>query len=141
MKHLRHIYIITLLLACTSCNSNKREIKLNNDQWLIPTGEVSLTNIVSKCIIEYDKLPLRMVAATPCFRAEAGAAGKDTKGMIRQHQFTKVELVSIIQPEFRLKELDRLVNCAELILQKLKNLVESNALGKFIAMPIFHISH
>ena len=95
------------------------QFQLNNDQWLIPTGEVSLTNVVSKCIIEYDKLPLRMVAATPCFRAEAGAAGKDTKGMIRQHQFTKVELVSIIQPEFRLKELDRLVNCAELILQKL----------------------
>ena len=95
------------------------QFQLNNDQWLIPTGEVSLTNVVSKCIVEYDKLPLRMVAATPCFRAEAGAAGKDTKGMIRQHQFTKVELVSIIQPEFRLKELDRLVNCAELILQKL----------------------
>ena len=73
----------------------------------------------SRRFIEYDKLPLRMVAATPCFRAEAGAAGKDTKGMIRQHQFTKVELVSIIQPEFRLKELDRLVNSAELILQKL----------------------
>ncbi len=95
------------------------QFQLNNDQWLIPTGEVSLTNIVSNSIIEYDTLPLRMVTSTPCFRAEAGAAGKDTKGMIRQHQFTKVELVSIIQPEFRLKELDRLVNCAELILQKL----------------------
>ena len=95
------------------------QFQLNNDKWLIPTGEVSLTNVVSNSIIEYDKLPLRMVTATPCFRAEAGAAGKDTKGMIRQHQFTKVELVSIIQPEFRLKELDRLVNCAELILQKL----------------------
>ena len=95
------------------------QFQLNNDQWLIPTSEVSLTNVVSNSIVEYDKLPLRMVAATPCFRAEAGAAGKDTKGMIRQHQFTKVELVSIIQPEFRLKELDRLVNCAEIILQKL----------------------
>ena len=95
------------------------QFQLNNDKWLIPTGEVSLTNVVSNSIIDYDKLPLRMVTATPCFRAEAGAAGKDTKGMIRQHQFTKVELVSIIQPEFRLKELDRLVNCAELILQKL----------------------
>ena len=95
------------------------QFQLNNDQWLIPTGEVSLTNVVSNSIVEYDKLPLRMVTATSCFRAEAGAAGKDTKGMIRQHQFTKVELVSIIQPEFRLKELDRLVNCAELILQKL----------------------
>ena len=96
------------------------QFQLNNNKWLIPTSEVSLTNIVSNSIIEYDKLPLRFVAATPCFRAEAGAAGKDTKGMIRQHQFTKVELVSIIQPEFRLKELDRLVGCAELVLQKLK---------------------
>tara|TARA_B100000212_G_C27372689_1_gene533280 strand:+ start:1233 stop:2501 length:1269 start_codon:yes stop_codon:yes gene_type:complete len=95
------------------------QFQLNNNQWLIPTGEVSLTNVVSNSIVDYEKLPLRMVTATPCFRAEAGAAGKDTRGMIRQHQFTKVELVSIIQPEFRLKELDRLVNCAEIILQKL----------------------
>ena len=96
------------------------QFQLNNNKWLIPTSEVSLTNMVSNSIVEYDKLPLRFVAATPCFRAEAGAAGKDTKGMIRQHQFSKVELVSIIQPEFRLKELDRLVGCAELVLQKLK---------------------
>ncbi len=96
------------------------QFQLNNNQWLIPTSEVSLTNIVSNSIIEYEKLPLRFVAATPCFRAEAGAAGKDTKGMIRQHQFMKVELVSIIQPEFRVKELDRLVSCAESILTKLK---------------------
>ena len=95
------------------------QFQLNNDQWLIPTGEVSLTNVVSNSIVEYDKLPLRMVTATSCFRAEAGASEKKKKGMIRQHQFTKVELVSIIQPEFRIKELDRLVNCAELILQKL----------------------
>ncbi len=95
------------------------QFQLNNSQWLIPTSEVSLTNMVSNTIIEYDKLPLRFVTSTPCFRAEAGAAGKDTKGMIRQHQFTKVELVSIIQPEFRFKELERLVNCAELILKKL----------------------
>ena len=96
------------------------QFQLNNNKWLIPTSEVSLTNMVSNSIVEYDKLPLRLVAATQCFRAEAGAAGKDTKGMIRQHQFSKVELVSIIQPEFRLKELDRLVGCAELVLQKLK---------------------
>ena len=96
------------------------QFQLNNNKWLIPTSEVSLTNMVSNSIVEYDKLPLRFVAATQCFRAEAGAAGKDTKGMIRQHQFSKVELVSIIQPEFRLKELDRLVGCAELVLQKLK---------------------
>jgi len=76
--------------------------------------------MVSNSIVEYNKLPLRFVSATPCFRAEAGAAGKDTKGMIRQHQFTKVELVSIIQPEFRIQELDRLLGCAELILKKLK---------------------
>ena len=96
------------------------QFQLNNNKWLIPTSEVSLTNMVSNSIVEYDKLPLRFVAATPCFRAEAGAAGKDTKGMIRQHQFSKVELVSVIQPEFRLKELDRLVGCAESVLQKLK---------------------
>ena len=95
------------------------QFQLNNNQWLIPTSEVSLTNMVSNSILEYDKLPLRFVTSTPCFRAEAGAAGKDTKGMIRQHQFIKVELVSIIQPEFRLKELERLVGCAELILKKL----------------------
>ena len=95
------------------------QFQLNNKQWLIPTSEVSLTNMVSNSIIDYDKLPLRFVSSTQCFRAEAGAAGKDTKGMIRQHQFTKVELVSIIQPEYRFKELDRLVRCAESILQKL----------------------
>ena len=97
----------------------EEQFQLNNNKWLIPTSEVSLTNMISNSIIEYEKLPLRFVSATPCFRAEAGAAGKDTKGMIRQHQFTKVELVSVIQPEFRLKELDRLVSCAEAILKKL----------------------
>ena len=95
------------------------QFQLNNNQWLIPTSEVSLTNMVSESIIEYEKLPLRFVSSTQCFRAEAGAAGKDTKGMIRQHQFTKVEMVSIIQPEFRFKELDRMVECAESILKKL----------------------
>ena len=85
------------------------QFQLNNKQWLIPTSEVSLTNMVSNSIIDYDKLPLRFVSSTQCFRAEAGAAGKDTKGMIRQHQFTKVELVSIIQPENTIKKLDRLV--------------------------------
>lgn len=95
------------------------QFQLSNKKWLIPTGEVSLTNMVSNSIIEYEKLPLRFVSVTPCFRAEAGSAGKDTKGMIRLHQFTKVEMVSIIQPEFRLKELDRMVGCAEKILKKL----------------------
>ena len=95
------------------------QFQLNNEQWLIPTSEVSLTNMVSNSIIDYEKLPLRFVSSTLCFRAEAGAAGKDTKGMIRQHQFTKVEMVSIIQPEFRLEELERMVECAEKILKKL----------------------
>ena len=76
--------------------------------------------MVADKIVEYEKLPLRFVSATQCFRAEAGSAGKDTKGMIRQHQFTKVELVSIIQPEFRFKELDRKLGCAENILKKLE---------------------
>lgn len=96
------------------------QFQLSNGQWLIPTSEVSLTNMVSNQITEYEKLPLRFVSATQCFRAEAGAAGKDTKGMIRQHQFTKVELVSIMQPEFRFDELERMLNAAESILQKLK---------------------
>src|SRR5262249_43753776 len=67
--------------------------------WLIPTAEVPLTNLVRESIVEEGALPLRFTAATPCFRAEAGAAGKDTRGMIRQHQFDKVELVSITTPE------------------------------------------
>ena len=96
------------------------QYNLGDNLWLTPTAEVSLTNIVAGKIIEYDKLPLRLVSSTQCFRKEAGAAGKDTKGMIRQHQFTKVELVSIIQPEKRLEELERLLSCAESILKKLE---------------------
>ena len=96
------------------------QYNLGDDLWLIPTSEVSLTNIVAGKIIEYENLPLRLVSSTQCFRKEAGAAGKDTKGMIRQHQFTKVELVSIIQPEKRLEELERLLSCAESILKKLE---------------------
>ena len=67
--------------------------------WLIPTAEVPLTNLVRESIVDEAQLPMRLTACTPCFRAEAGAAGKDTRGMIRQHQFTKVELVSITTPE------------------------------------------
>ena len=78
---------------------SKEQFSLNTGSWLIPTAEVSLTNIVRDKILNYEDLPLRYVAATPCFRAEAGAAGKDTKGMMRQHQFYKVELVSIVKPE------------------------------------------
>ena len=91
-----------------------------DNRWLIPTAEVPLTNIVSNVILEKKELPLRFVANTPCFRSEAGAAGKDTRGMIRQHQFSKVEMVSITKPENSADELNRLVSCAESILQNLK---------------------
>ena len=99
------------------------EILLENDKnrkFLIPTAEVILTNIVKQSILKKDSLPLRLVASTPCFRKEAGSYGKDTKGMIRQHQFYKVELVSIVEPKNCLSELDRMKNCAEEILKKLK---------------------
>jgi seryl-tRNA synthetase len=91
-----------------------------DDRWLIPTSEVPLTNIVSNEIIDKKILPLRFVANTPCFRSEAGAAGSDTRGMIRQHQFSKVEMVFITEPENSNQELNNLVFCAETILQKLK---------------------
>jgi len=87
--------------------------------WLIPTAEVPLTNLVRESIVEEDKLPMRLTACTPCFRAEAGAAGKDTRGMIRQHQFTKVELVSIVTPEKSKEEHERMLACAEEVLKKL----------------------
>jgi seryl-tRNA synthetase len=87
--------------------------------WLIPTAEVPLTNLVRESIVEPDKLPMRLTACTPCFRAEAGAAGKDTRGMIRQHQFTKVELVSITTPEQSMEEHERMLACAEAVLKKL----------------------
>lgn len=88
--------------------------------YLIPTAEVSLTNLVREEIVPTESLPLRLTAATPCFRAEAGAAGRDTRGMIRQHQFTKVELVSITTPEESDAEHERMTRCAETILQKLE---------------------
>ena len=99
---------------------SKEQFSLNTGAWLIPTAEVSLTNIVRDKILNYEDLPLRYVASTPCFRSEAGAAGKDTKGMLRQHQFYKVELVSIVKPEDKNNELERLLNCAESILKKLE---------------------
>jgi seryl-tRNA synthetase len=86
---------------------------------LIPTAEVSLTNLVRESILDEKQLPMRLTALTPCFRAEAGAAGRDTRGMIRQHQFTKVELVSITTPEASRDELERMLSCAEQVLQKL----------------------
>jgi seryl-tRNA synthetase len=81
--------------------------------WLIPTAEVSLTNLVRESILDEKELPMRLTALTPCFRAEAGAAGRDTRGMIRQHQFTKVELVSITTPEQSKDEHERMLSCAE----------------------------
>jgi seryl-tRNA synthetase len=89
------------------------------DFWLIPTAEVPLTNLARDSIIDAAQLPLRMTAGTYCFRAEAGAAGRDTRGMIRQHQFFKVELVSITTPEQSLAEHERMTGCAEMVLQKL----------------------
>ena len=89
------------------------------DRWLIPTAEVSLTNYVREEILDEEKLPLRFTAWTPCFRAEAGAAGKDTRGMIRMHQFSKVELVSITAPEQSDEEHERMTDCAQEILKRL----------------------
>ncbi len=87
--------------------------------WLIPTAEVPLTNLVRESILDEKELPLRFTALTPCFRAEAGAAGRDTRGMIRQHQFTKVELVSITTPETSKDEHERMLSCAEEVLRRL----------------------
>ena len=89
-------------------------------RWLIPTAEVSLTNMVGRQITPEEALPLRMAALTPCFRSEAGASGRDTRGMIRQHQFQKVEMVSITAPEDGDAEHERMVNCAEAILKRLE---------------------
>ena len=99
------------------------EIKLddkNDRKFLIPTAEVILTNMVKDKIINIKNLPMRLVASTPCFRKEAGSYGKDTKGMIRQHQFYKVELVSIVELNQCISELERMTNCATMILDKLK---------------------
>ncbi len=88
--------------------------------WLIPTAEVSLTNLVREQITPEEELPLRLTALTPCFRAEAGSAGRDTRGLIRQHQFHKVELVSITTPDQSEAEHERMTTCAEAVLQKLE---------------------
>jgi len=99
------------------------EVKLEKDserKFLIPTAEVILTNIVKDKIINQKDLPMRFVASTPCFRKEAGSYGKDTKGMIRQHQFYKVEMVSIVEQSKCLDELERMTNCATGILDLLE---------------------
>ena len=104
-------------------DNDQFELKLddsNDRKFLIPTAEVILTNIVKDQIVDKENLPMRMVASTPCFRKEAGSYGKDTKGMIRQHQFYKVEMVSIVEAEKCLPELDRMTNCATKILDLLK---------------------
>jgi seryl-tRNA synthetase len=92
---------------------------LREDFWLIPTAEVPMTNLVRESILDEASLPLRFTALTPCFRSEAGAAGKDTRGMIRQHQFDKVELVSITTPEQSRDEHERMLTCAEEVLKRL----------------------
>ena len=92
----------------------------NDRKFLIPTAEVILTNMVKNQIVNIKSLPMRLVASTPCFRKEAGSYGKDTKGMIRQHQFYKVELVSIVENDKCLDELERMTNCATNILEDLK---------------------
>ncbi len=95
------------------------QFRTEQGHWLIPTAEVSLTNIVADCIIDADYLPRRYTAFTPCFRSEAGSAGKDTRGMLRQHQFYKVEMVSITRPEDSAAEHERMTDCAETVLKKL----------------------
>ena len=93
--------------------------KTTSGHWLIPTAEASLTNLVREQVLDESALPLRMTAYTPCFRAEAGSAGRDTRGMIRQHQFSKVELVSVVAPEQSGAEHERMTGCAEKVLQLL----------------------
>ena len=94
--------------------------KADQRKFLIPTAEVVLTNLVRNSLLNINHLPKRFVASTPCFRKEAGSYGKDTKGMIRQHQFYKVELVSIVEPKDCVSELDRMLECAKKILEKLE---------------------
>ncbi|MCG8595493.1 MAG: serine--tRNA ligase [Kiloniellales bacterium] len=95
------------------------QFRTTDDFWLIPTAEVPLTNLAAGEIYDEVQLPLRFTAFTPCFRSEAGAAGKDTRGMLRQHQFEKVELVSIAHPEHAVEEHERMTACAEAVLQRL----------------------
>ena len=106
------------LLTATSDGAGLESLR-NGRLGLIPTAEVALTNLVRESIVDEKELPMRLTALTPCFRAEAGAAGRDTRGMIRQHQFTKVELVSITTPETSRDEHDRMLACAEEVLRRL----------------------
>ena len=101
-------------------NESNDAAPTREDFWLIPTAEVTLTNLVREQILDAAALPMRMTADTPCFRAEAGAAGKDTRGMIRMHQFRKVEMVSIVAPEHSEEEHERMTACAEEVLKRLE---------------------
>ena len=95
------------------------QFRTTDERWLIPTAEVPLTNLVRETILDSGDLPIRVTALTPCFRSEAGSAGRDTRGMLRQHQFTKVELVSITEPDKSIEELERMTACAETVLKQL----------------------
>ena len=128
LAHIRRAMDVSLQLAridiekLVEAKDYGANFKLGHDPnryWLIPTAEVPLTNLVREDITDEAKLPLRYTAGTPCFRAEAGAAGKDTRGMIRQHQFSKVELVSITTPEQSAQEHERMTACAEEVLKRL----------------------
>jgi seryl-tRNA synthetase len=114
-KSIREILSIPGLQGVQRFRHDQRQDGL----WLIPTAEVPLTNLVREQVLEEAALPLRFTAGTPCFRAEAGAAGRDTRGMFRQHQFSKVELVSITTPEKSLEEHERMTACAEEVLKRL----------------------
>jgi seryl-tRNA synthetase len=94
--------------------------RTTDGRWLIPTAETPLANLVRERVTLEENLPLRLAALTPCFRSEAGASGKDTRGMIRQHQFNKVEMVSITAPEDSEAELERMTACAEAVLKRLE---------------------
>jgi seryl-tRNA synthetase len=108
--------------SATDCVKNLQHFLIDDRDyfWLIPTAEVPLTNLVRESILDEKQLPMRLTACTPCFRAEAGSAGRDTRGMIRQHQFTKVEMVSITTPDKSSEEHERMLLCAEEVLKRLK---------------------
>ncbi len=119
LSGLEHVRYIDRLLAQARQNQGVEEEEIDEHYWLIPTAEVPLTNLARESILAADELPMRLTALTPCFRAEAGAAGRDTRGMIRQHQFSKVELVSITTPEESKNEHERMLSCAEEVLRRL----------------------
>ncbi|MCZ4273153.1 serine--tRNA ligase [Maritalea porphyrae] len=93
--------------------------RTTDDRWLIPTSEVSLTNLVRESMLSHEELPLRFTSLTPCFRSEAGSAGRDTRGMLRQHQFYKVEMVAVTAPDKSLEEHERMLGCAEAVMKGL----------------------